>query len=144
MSSYRQIHQNLSLVQNDTVYAERTCGNYYYFVQEQGTQSHAWSKASALKSWLDDRGLTLAKDLSPHGSYAYQRIRGYYFTESHMDLDAFNAIVAGHEGCVLSNGSYTLAKFVQTGGVTTVHYCNPNVKDRVVLERNSEVVMDMQ
>jgi hypothetical protein len=112
---------------------ERTCG--YWYTVTSGAMAHtAFATRAGLDRWLEERGLELASDLPAQGEFGVSAIVGKYHERSHLDVDEFNAVRPVLATAVLSNGEYTLALIENIVGTRTVHYLNPNVKDRLVFD----------
>ncbi|TDX21598.1 hypothetical protein DFO67_1358 [Modicisalibacter xianhensis] len=127
-------YDNLHLIQIDSEQASRTCGPYYYLVQNNFMAHTAFRTEQGLMRWLEERGLELSKPLVAKGEHQSQPIIGAYRDCMTMDEDAFNALAADLETRTMSNATYTLAKIIRVEGVNEVHYLNPNCHGRVVFD----------
>lgn len=124
-------HSNLTLIQPTPEYASKTCGPYWYLIHENGMSFTAFSRREALILWMDERGLTLSRELAPSGTYDVQRINGEFFESMHSSYDEFyslhDAIKASR---IMSNGDYTTAIITEAEGIRCVNYLNPNCRHR--------------
>ncbi len=110
----------------------RTCG-YWFTVQTHGCTAHtAFRTREALDAWLDLYGIRLERPLGEAPDYV--RSESVYRERCYMDFDAFEAI-EGIPILKMSNGTHTLGKITtDDDGIRTVHYCNPNVKQRAAYD----------
>lgn len=112
---------------------DRTCGPYWYCVDDYSTPQIAFRTRAAFLQWLDMRGLDV-DELPPEGTLEYRFIRGGFSIALHMDRAVFNAI-EGNAIVALQNGQYSLAKLaVDEGGRIVEHHLNPNVADRPIFD----------
>lgn len=132
---YVQVYSAFWLTCLDPEWHERTCG--YWYTVTSGAQSHtAFATAEELMQWLNERGLRLTDSLPEEcGTYKAIRVEGTYKRASYMDVETFEAIVPLLTVAEMSNAQYTLGKVTEEQGVRTVHYLNPNVKERIVFPR---------
>lgn len=124
-------HNSLTLVTLDPEGHAKTCN--YWFLVLSGSMSHtAFEKPEQLTRYLKERGLELTAPLPDTGTYSYQKLAGAYREQCHMSYDEFYAL-KGERIRQLSNADYTLGIVTtDADGVKTVHYLNPNCRDRVV------------
>ena len=104
-------------------------GDYKYFVHKMDSHSNAMDSAfktrKGLRTWLKERNLKIGGKWSWGTTH---KIIGDYNTIAHMSTKEYkeNMPADVQEFLITSNGSIT--KAYMNG--TTLHYCNPNVKDR--------------
>lgn len=111
----------------------KTC-NYWYTVQANAFAHVAFTQASSLMLWLEERGLELTAPLAAKGESSWQPIKGSYRDVAHMSYDEFYAL-QGKRTRAMSNGDYTLAIITDDAdGLKTVHTLNPNCHDRPVFD----------
>ena len=124
---------------------ERTC-DYWFTVTNGATAHTAFATHDGLDRWLAERGLSLEKPLPPVGEAGWSPIRGEYRTAMHgeflsgdyrdgMGPGEFYGLRPTAATADLSNGDWTLALITEEDGVRTVHTLNPNVRGRVVFDR---------
>lgn len=120
----------------------KTCG-YWYCVSDHGTAHTAFRTREAFVQWLDDRGLTVERDIPAEGEGAYFAITGQFRTALHMDRAEFDAI-KGKARLQISNGDFTLATIAPDGdGIMCEHVLNPNVADRPKFDyRTAQALQD--
>lgn len=112
---------------------DRTCGPYWYCVDDYSTPQTAFRTRAAFRQWLDMRGLDV-DELPPEGTPEYRFIRGGFSIALHMDRAAFDAI-EGVAIVAMQNGQYSLAKLAaDDGGRIVEHHLNPNVTDRPIFD----------
>ncbi len=109
--------------------AARTCGPYWYCVDDYSTPQTAFRTRLAFEQWLTLRGLTLDRELPPRGTPDFIRIQGALQVSLWIDRAAFDAL-EGTPIVALQNGAYSLAKV--SHGVE--HHLNPNVADRPIFD----------
>lgn len=104
-------------------------GDYKFFVRKVNSHSNALDTAfrtrKGLRTWLKERNLRIGKRWSWGTT---RKIVGDFDTIAHMSTKEYkeNMPADAQEFLITSNGSVT--KAYMNG--TTLHYCNPNVKDR--------------
>ena len=108
----------------------------------------AFATRAGLNRWMDERGLALEGELPEAGTSGGARIIGEYRTASHgfhlggdpyagMAPDGeWHALLPMAATATLSNGQYTLALITEDDSVRTVHTLNPNVRERVIFDRD--------
>lgn len=150
-------YTNLHAASLTTEAHERTCG--YWYTVTSGAMAHtAFATRHGLDRWMRERGLSLERELPAQGEWGTSPIVGTYRERAYLgDADEFAAMLRGLEGrpdygdsrarpittAVLSNADYTLGLITEgADGVRTVHYLNPNVRDRLVFHyhRTREVM----
>jgi hypothetical protein len=129
----RETIEKLHLVTLDPEGHEKTC-DYWYLVQTSCFAHTAFNRRESLIQWLQERGLSLTKELPQHGTFSVQDITGSYRRQMHTSYDEFYAL-QGARTRTLSNGDWTLAIITTDGdGLKTVHTLNPNCHDRQVFD----------
>jgi hypothetical protein len=131
---YARTYSNLQVTSLNPEQHERTCG--YWYTVTTGAMAHtAFATRAGLDRWMEERGLSLERELPEKGEWGSSRIVGEYREASYLhDADDFHAlrpIIATPE---LSNGDYTLGLITEEDGIRTVHYLNPNVRTRLVYD----------
>lgn len=107
---------------------------YYYLVQKGFAAYTAFRTYKALRTWMDDRGLT-AKFSHRYGhGHALMTLHGDFREIMATDQAAWDAIIPVRTVPFLSNGSYTLAKIHYDGNLRLLTYLNPNVRTRPTLD----------
>ena len=95
---------------------------YRYLVTNRATSHTAFHTRKGLERWAKERNLTLP-DFS---DWIGGRIKGSFSTQMHMDMAEFLSL-SGSFILVISNARYTMGIVTEDN---TVHYLNPNVKER--------------
>jgi len=108
--------------------ASKTCGPYYYLVQNQAMAWTAFRTANGLKKWARERGLTLP-DLPEIGTHFYAKIPGGYY-ENMM----YGPLPRGERTLHLCNGEWTEATITTApDGWKVMNYHNPNDREHKVV-----------
>jgi hypothetical protein len=129
---YIQTYANIWVACLDRQQHEETCG-YWYTVSSHATSHVAFVTTLGLTQWLDERGLKLTDSLpEERGTHKAIRVEGSYSRAMYMNAEAWKAIEPLFTVSELSNAEYTLGKITEENGVRTVHFLNPNVRERTV------------
>jgi hypothetical protein len=109
-----------------------THGPYKWCVLRNGSSWTAFMTDNGIQRWAWERNLKLPK-FPDDDTHQYAQIEGHY-----IDDMTFEVLPDGIPTKRMDNGEYTKAILtIDDAGIVTVHFQNPNVKDRVVYSYNS-------
>jgi hypothetical protein len=147
-ANHAQVYASLWATSLTPEFHEKTCG--YWFIVTNGAAAHtAFATRAGLDRWISERGLALKDELADAGTVSNARITGTYRTVMHGEFspseDDPYRMTEGDwpppdpvlATAVMSNGQYTLGLITEDDGVRTVHTLNPNVRTRLIFDRQA-------